>query len=219
MLLAAGRGGTLVLRAGLVSQEQPTFRSRVQIIDVDVVVTDKNGSPVRDLIRLVAEQPGGPLGSVIAPIEASTFEDDLELSGVALAPRRANEVLLVGDRGLRSALSNDPTARRSFRASDGLTVYAEVYSPLDEDLPPARIGLIRVATLAAGIISPTGEIVARGQSQRVSAEGAGKTLREGFRTDVDLSRLTPGQYVLALEGRHESNRGKTVRRQIPLTVE
>lgn len=175
--------------------------------------------PGRYELRLVAEQPGGPMGSVVAPIDAEKFEDDLELSGVALGSRRANEVLLVGDRDLRGALSTDPTARRSFRATDGLSAYAEVYTPLKDDAPPARVALIRVATLAAAISSPTGETVARGQSQRILGEPAGKTLREGFRTDFDLTRLKPGSYVLTLEARTSSDRKKVATRQIPFTLE
>ena len=174
--------------------------------------------PGRYELRLVAEQPGGPIGSVVAPIEAGRFEDELELSGVALASRRAPEVLLVGDRPLKSALSVDPTALRSFRASDGVSAYAEVYTELDNNVSDAYLAAIRVATVGGAITTPEGVPLVRGQSQRVAAAPAGKMLREGFRTDFDLSRLTPGRYVVMIEGASGRDRKRTVTRQIPIDI-
>ncbi len=174
--------------------------------------------PGRYELRLVAEQPGGPIGSVVAPIEAGKFEQDLELSGVALASRRAPEVLLVGDRPLKSVLPADPTALRSFRPADGLSAYVEVYTELKDDIPDARLAAIRFATLGGVVATLEGVPVAKGQSQRVSAAPTGKMLREGFRTDFDLSRLTPGRYLLFLEAGLGRDRKKTVTRQIPIEI-
>ena len=117
-------------------------------------------------------------------------------------------------------VSADPTALRSFRASDRLSAYAEVYTELDNDFPDARLAAIRVATLAAAITTPEGVPVARLQSQRVTAAPAGKMLREGFRTDFDLLRLTPGRYVLTIEAASGRDRKRTATKQIPIdTVE
>ena len=175
--------------------------------------------PGRYELRLVAEQPGGPIGSVVAAIDAGKFEDELELSGIALASRLANEVLLVGDRGLRGVLPDDPTALRTFRATDGLSAYAEVYTELDESNPTVRYDIIRVAALTSAITNAAGAVIVRGQTQRVSGEPAGESLREGFRTDFDLSKLTPGSYVLTLEARAGRGQKRTVTRQIPFAVE
>ncbi len=175
--------------------------------------------PGRYELRLVAEQPDGPLGSVTAPIEAAKFEGDIELSGVALASRRAPEVLLVGDRTLRSALPADPTALRSFRAADGLSVYAEVYTDPDRQVDELRLDRIRFATLRAVIATMDGTVVAQGKSERITTAMSGPMVREGFRTDFDLSRLTPGRYLLALEASPGGNRQKTVSRQIPFSIE
>lgn len=175
--------------------------------------------PGRYELRLVAEQPGGPLGSVNAPIDAAKFDGDLEMSGVALASRRAPEVLLVGDRTLRSALPADATALRSFRGSGGFSAYAEVYTKLDSAIPATRFAGIRFATLRAGISTMDGVVVAQGQTQRLSVEESGKMVREGFRTDFDLSRLAPGRYLIALEASTTGDRKKTISRQIPFAVE
>ncbi len=174
--------------------------------------------PGRYELRLVAEQPGGPMGSVVAPLEAGTFEGDLELSGVALASRGTPEVLLVGDRTLRGTLPAQPTALRSFRTADGLSAYAEVYTELDERMSDMQLAATRVATFGGGIATLDGAIILRGQSQRVSAAPAGKMLREGFRTDFDLSRLTPGRYVLMIEAASGRDRKRAATKQIPFDI-
>ena len=175
--------------------------------------------PGRYELRLVAEQPGGPLGSVVATIDAGRFDKEIDLSGVTLASRRANEVLLVGDKTLRSVLPDDPTALRRFRAADGLSAYAEVYTGLDDRISTARYDAINVATLTSTITTPAGAVVVRGQAKKVVGDAAGKSLREGFRTDFDLAQLTPGMYVLTLEARAGRGAKDAVTRQIPLAIE
>ena len=175
--------------------------------------------PGRYELRLVAEQPGGPLGSVVATIDAEKYEEDVELSGVTLASSRANEVLLVGDKSLRSILPDDATARRTFRAADGLSAYAEVYTRLDDRISQVRYDAINVATLTSTVTNTAGAVVARGQPKKVAGQAAGKSLREGFRTDFDLAKLTPGMYVLTLEARAGRSAKDAVTRQIPFAIE
>ena len=175
--------------------------------------------PGRYELRLVAEQPGGPIGSVLTTIEASAFDESLAISGVALASRRANEVSLVADRAIRDGLPADPTALRRFRAADGLSAYAEVYTELDESRPAAQLNSVAVAAMTGRVTTPTGDVVATAKPQRLGAGSAGKTLRESFRTDFDLSRAKPGSYVLTLEARAGRDQKRTVNRQIPFTIE
>lgn len=175
--------------------------------------------PGRYELRLVAEQLGGAIGSVLTTIEASQFDESLAISGVALASRRANEISLVVDRAIRNALDADPTALRRFRGADGLSVYAEVYSELDEARVPSQLYFGAVAALTGRITTPAGDVVASGKPQRVAADPAGKSLRESFRTDFDLSRVKPGSYVLTLEARASRDGKKIVTRQIPFTLE
>lgn len=170
-------------------------------------------------LRLVAEQPGGPIGSVLTTIEASEFDESLAISGVAIASMRANEVPLAGDPSLRSVLPDDATALRTFRAADGLSAYAEVYTRLDDINPGLRYDVINVAALTSAITNSAGAVVGRGKAQKVTGEPAGKSLREGFRTDFDLSTLTPGSYVLTLEASAGRDGKRTATRQIPFTVE
>jgi hypothetical protein len=175
--------------------------------------------PGRYELRLVAEQPGGPLGSVVATIDAPRFDDEIDLSGITLASRRANEVLLVGDKPLRSVLQDDPTALRRFRAADGLSAYAEVYTGLDDRISTSRYDVINVATLTSTVTNSAGAVVARSQAKKVVGDAAGKSLREGFRMDFDLAKLTPGMYVLTLEARAGRSAKDAVTRQIPFAIE
>ena len=112
----------------------------------------------------------------------------------------------------------NPTALRHFRPADGLSVYAEVYTKLKtSDHLPAGAG--GNASLNATVATPSGEVILRGQGQRVSIDAVDEMLREGFRTDFDLTAVTPGSYVLTLDAQSPVDRKKTVRRQIPFTVE
>ncbi len=175
--------------------------------------------PGRYELRLVAEQPGGPIGSVVAHIDAAKFEGELELSGIALARRRTNEVLLVGDKALRSSLSADATALRGFKAADGLSVYAEVYTEVADAL---RIPIADrdVASLNATLTDTAGTVVARARTERVKAESLpDRRVREGFRSSFDLSGVQPGSYAVVLEARSTETGKRTVRRQVPFTVE
>jgi len=175
--------------------------------------------PGRYELRLVAEQPEGPIGSVITHIDATKFDGTLAISGVALSPRRTSEVLLVNDKQLRDALSANPTALRGFRAADGLSAYVEVYTELSKNVPATQLSQVKAATVTGGIISPTGAFVARGQADRVTVDADRDALREGFRFDFDLSRISPGSYVLLLEARSSESGSRVVRRQIPFVVE
>jgi VWFA-related protein len=174
--------------------------------------------PGRYELRLAAEQPDGPIGSVIAHIDAK-FEGNLAMSGVVLAARRTSEVLLVNDRDLRTALSADPTALRSFRAADGLSAYAEVYTELSRNVSAVESARVKVATLTGTITTAGGTFVTRSQGVRVTVDADRSALREGFRSDFDLSRVAPGAYVLSIEARSSETGGRLVRRQIPFTVE
>lgn len=193
--------------------------SKAQAIDTGLQFVDRVAlKPGRYELRLVAEQPGGPLGSVLTIIEAPDFHESLALSGVALASRRANEVALVRDPAVRDGLPAEPTALRRFRAAEGLSAYAEVYSELDEARSPSQLNAVSVAAMTGRITTPAGDVVASGKPQRVTSAPAGKSLRESFRTDFDLARVTPGSYVLTLEARVPGER-RTVTRQIPFTIE
>jgi len=208
--VAAGAFKVFGLNLGSQSRAQAA-RTGLQFVER---VTLKPG---RYELRLVAEQRGGSIGSVLTTIEAAAFDESLAISGVALASRQANEVPLVGDRAIRDVLPADPTALRRFSAAGGLTTYAEVYSERENRSAPVPNAAVVVVT--GRITTSAGAVVATGKPQRVTAAPAGKSLLEGFRTDFDLQGVKPGSYVLTLEARAGRNGSKPVTRQIPFTVE
>jgi len=175
--------------------------------------------PGRYELRLAAEQPDGPIGSVIAHIDATKFDGNPSMSGIVLAARRTREVLLVNDKQLKNELSADPTALRSFRAADGLSAYTETYTELSRSITVTQAAQVKVAAVTGTITTPSGAFVARGETSKVTADIERSALREGFRTDFDLSRISPGAYVLTLEARSSETGGRVVRRQIPFNVE
>jgi hypothetical protein len=155
----------------------------------------------------------------VAHIDAAEFDGQLEMSGIALAPRRTSEVLLVSDKPLRAGLSADPTALRGFRAADGLSAYGEVYTDIRDEFLVSRLPSARVASVTATLTTAAGGFVARAQGERVLSEPDGRNAREGFRMDFDLARVSPGRHVLTIEARSSQTGTRTVRRQIPITVE
>lgn len=195
---------------------EPETRARVEKDGFQFVerVTLKPG---RYELRLVADQPGGALGSVVAHIDAREFDDDLSLSSVALAPRPSGEVVLTGDASIRDVLKVDPSARRAFRAADGLAVYAEVYTKLDRATKQSRNE--DDATLTATITAGTQRAIVSAPGQRAVAERVGGMLREGFRLEPGIAALAPGQYVLTLEARSKRDPNRApVTRQIPFEI-
>lgn len=182
--------------------------------------------PGRYELRLVAEQlapsgvegPGASLGSVITYIDASKYSDKLAMSEVIVASGRVNETSLTGDTPQRRVLPVNPTALRHFRPADGLSVYAEVYTKLKTSPGNLPAGAGGNASLDATVATPSGEVILRRQGQRVSADPVDDVLREGFRTDFDLTAVKPGPYVLTLDAKSPVDRKKAIRRQIPFTL-
>jgi VWFA-related protein len=169
--------------------------------------------PGRYELRLVAEpatRPDGPIGSVLAHIEAPDYRRTPLMSGIALALRdAAREVALAGDATLREVLGAEPTALRTFRASDRLSAFVEVYArrPADE-------------VTVAGTLAPTvGDIARRLETRPVASRRDADGNRRGFQSDVDLAGLAPGQYVITLEARSPAQREAIASRQLPFTIE
>ena len=64
-----------------------------------------------------------------------------------------------------------------------------------------------------------GAVVATTEGTRVSTASAGKSLREGFRTEFSLASLKPGRYVLTVAARSSMDEQRDpVSRQIPFEI-
>jgi hypothetical protein len=86
-------------------------------------------------------------------------------------------------------------------------------------VPVTQITRLKAATVIGTISTTAGVFLGRGQSERVTIDADRTSLREGFRTDFDLSRMTPGSYILTLEARSSDTGSRVVKRQIPFTIE
>jgi hypothetical protein len=169
-------------------------------------------SPGRYEIRFVADQPSADnLGSIVTHVEVPEFNAPLTMSGVLIASlSTSGHRTLVGDDTLKKALSADPTAVRRFPQSDELAVYVELY--------PSAGG-----RLAADALGVTVKVLARDGAVSLSEEATALTAGNGaagvpFRAQLPLSDLSPGTYVLRVEGRASPEDEKPLLRHIPFTV-
>lgn len=166
--------------------------------------------PGRYELRLVAEQEGGPLGSVVTPLEASAFDEPVAMSGLAISASGATvEVSLPRDPAAPPT-SLDPTVSRMFRPADTLRAFAEVYT--DGKASPDDLAVTSTLTMASGAVlwsrPATPGTALRPNDAR----------RRGFEVQFALSDLPPGSYVLTLRARSLSRPERTVVRQIPFSL-
>jgi VWFA-related protein len=169
--------------------------------------------PGRYELRMVADQPGGAVGSVIAHIDVPEFDERLSLSGIALgASSTAEHRTLRQDEAFARLLGAAPTAVREFLVGDRLTAFVEVYSSQQQ------IAADEV-TLSAVLAAADGSEVARESGWPVEGllEDAGLEGRWPFAIDLDLVGLPPGAYILTVEA-SATGIDEPVRRRIPVRV-
>jgi VWFA-related protein len=167
--------------------------------------------PGRYEIRYAVDQPGGHVGSVVAPLIIPKFDDALSLSGVVLASdRTATHFMLRDDAGIRERLGANPTSERAFHRGDLLNAYVEVYSD-DARLTADDLTVTGILSTLDG--KPVSRQDARLRSVVQSGDG-----RWAYTVEMDLADVPAGSYAVTLEAvspRHK----EPVRRVIPITVE
>jgi hypothetical protein len=168
--------------------------------------------PGRYEIRFVADQPSADtLGSIVTHVDVPEFNAPLTMSGVLIASlSTSGHRTLMGDDIVRKALSAEPTAVRRFPQSDELAIYVELYPAAD-------------ARLAADGLGVTATVLTRDSAVSLSEEATALMPADGtsgipFRAQVSLSDLSPGTYVLRVEGRASPEDETPLRRHIPFTV-
>jgi VWFA-related protein len=201
-----GRGARKVFTLNL----KPETRARVE--ETGVRFVDRlQLRPGRHELRFVVHQPGGATGSVVAQVDVPDFtRDALAMSGLAVASRRtADDLTLLSDDPLKTLLSADPTAIRTYARNDELSLYAEVY--VNAPIPVDDIDLTYTIASASGAVLLTEP----GWSE--AHDTAGDARRIGFTAQLPLADLAPGSYVIT--ARASSPDGKaTTSRQVPFAV-
>jgi VWFA-related protein len=164
--------------------------------------------PGRFELRLVAEQPGGSVGSVVTTLDIPELKEVLHLSGVLLAASStALNVVTQSDEPLRQTLGSDPTAIRRFPRGDIVTAFGEVYGSAAD---------VQVAGI---LMTATGEEVQREPgfvSRRLGIAGAPDAWR--YNVEFNLSDVAPGQYVLIIEVGADAQSGRSTQRRLPFIV-
>jgi len=164
--------------------------------------------PGRYELRFVADQPGSDtLGSVVTHVEVPEFNDTLSMSGVLIGSLSTWEHrTLHSDEESKKQVSVDPTAVRRFPRGDELSVYVELYQR------PDRAGDLDVT---ASVVSREGKVVLKEEAMALDGASSG---RAAFRAQLGLGDLSPGVYVLRVEGASSRDGVDPVRRQLPFTV-
>jgi hypothetical protein len=113
-----------------------------------------------------------------------------------------------GDLTLQKVLPAPPTSDRTFRTTDTLKLYSEIYDNI-----PTPAHEVDVTTT---VTNATGSAVFSSHTTASSAEiaQAGKL---SYGVEIPLNNLTPGDYVLQLEARPRIGKATAVR-QIPFAV-
>ena len=162
-------------------------------------------------LRLAAEQPGGPVGSVVTYVVVPPADEELALSGIVLATDGGREVPLADGPRRAGVLSMNPTALRRFRGQGTLVAFAQVSG---RSLDAADVAV------TARLATASGDDVARVDPRMVfDEEGGNGGRRLTFRAELDLGALAPGRYVLTVEGRTTGRRDRRVNRQVAFSVE
>jgi hypothetical protein len=146
--------------------------------------------PGRHEVRMAVTQQNGVSGSVVAHVEVPDYRrEPLLISGLLLASSRNDMPMLQADARLRALLSVDPTTRRRFRQNETLTAFVEAY--IDAR---TKVDDISVETTIA---TARGVTVSTYPGERIVHEPG----RVGYTMRVPLAKLSPGQYVVAMEAR------------------
>ena len=177
------------------------------------VVTQMDLPPGRYQIRIAAGN-ATKAGSVLYDLEVPDFsKGPIALSGIALTSMQAtNDMGTVRPKNpLGDYLPGPPVATRDFRQGDTLTLFAEVYEN-------ARSSQVHQVAIKAELRADGGRVVAQTSESRSSGELQGKSGGYGFTSDLPLTGVAPGLYVLHVEAQSQIEGSPTVSRDVQLRV-
>ena len=149
---------------------------------------------------VVTDEGSNRSGSVLYDLEVPDFYGrGLSMSGVSLtaASEQAMPTVL-GKDPLADFLPGPPVATREFARQDVLTLFAEFY----ENMPGAPQHVVDLATT---VRAADGRIVFEQHEERSSADLRGASGGYGYSPQIPLSDMTPGTYVVRVEGRSRAD--------------
>jgi hypothetical protein len=165
------------------------------------VVSEMALPPGRYQLRAAAAEEGGNRsGSVLYDLEVPDFyRPGLSMSGVSLTSASGSATPTVRPKDpLPNVLPGPPTTTREFTRGDVLALFAEFY----ENMPAAPSHVVDVATTVRAADS---RIVFEQREERSSTDLQGASGGYGYGLQIPLSDMTPGTYVIRVEGRSRAN--------------
>jgi len=172
--------------------------------------------PGRYQLRVGArEKNGGLTGTVVTDLEAPDFtKAPLTMSGIALTSIAASHVPTASPdpsvNEFKDVLPAPPTAAREFVQADTLTLFTEVYD--NAVSTPHRVAI------TASVLADDGKVVFTTSDERKSEELQGSTGGYGYRTQIPLSAIAPGRYVLRVEAKSLLGNSTPITREIEFRV-
>jgi len=175
------------------------------------VLTQVNLPPGKYQLRLAAANKTGKSGSVLYDLEIPDFyKAPFVMSGVALTSASASLAPTVRAKNpLGDFLPGPPVATREFVAGDTLMFFTEFYENGSNN--PHKVDL--KAELRAG----DGRVVLTASEERESGEVKGGG-GYGFAGRLPLSDLTPGLYVLHVEGKSRVGSDNVASKDIQIRI-
>ncbi|HZI82432.1 MAG TPA: hypothetical protein VFF44_00870, partial [Casimicrobiaceae bacterium] len=157
----------------------------------------------------------GLTGTVVTEVDAPDFSKaPLTMSGIALTSVAASHVPTASPdpnvNEFKDVLPAPPTAAREFVQADTLTLFTEIYD--NAVSTPHRVAI------TASVLADDGKVVFTTSDERKSEELQGSTGGYGYRTQIPLSGIAPGRYVLRVEAKSLLGNSTPIKRELEFRV-
>jgi VWFA-related protein len=161
------------------------------------------------------EKNGGLTGTVVTEVDAPDFSKaPLTMSGIALTSVAASHVPTASPdpnvNEFKDVLPAPPTAAREFAQADTLTLFTEIYD--NAVSTPHRVAI------TASVLADDGKVVFTTSDERKSEELQGSTGGYGYRTQIPLSGIAAGRYVLRVEAKSLLGNSTPIKRELEFRV-
>ena len=158
------------------------------------------------------EANGGAVGTVVYDLDVPDFsKGDLTMSGIAVSSAFASRIPTANpDPLFKQVLPAPPTAVREFPRGDTLALFAEIYD--NAASVPHRVGI------TASVLSDEGKVVYTTSDERKSEELQGSHGGYGYSAQIPTAALSPGRYVLRVEGKSFAKNNPTASRELEFRI-
>ena len=177
------------------------------------VLSQTNLPPGRYQVRVAAGNRSGRSGSVVYDLEVPDFgKASFSMSGVSVTASSAGQSPTIKPKDpLGDFLPGPPTTVREFAAGDLLALFAEFYEN-------SRGAAVHALDFKAELRAEGGRVVQQVTDERSSSELQGPSGGYGFTAQLPLEGVSPGLYVIHVEGRSRLNRELVATRDIQIRV-